>query len=576
MVSLNRGKQRRLRFLTLCFFSSLILLIVQTVMNVKDVNDGWILEGIWPYFLLFALSYGGIVGFSPNLKLIAIASGIYISAINLLPNAKYVFIYGYHDPLLHYASIRETTILGHAVGMGPYATQYGGTPGMHIMTSMLSTATGMDTNIAMKTFIIAAPFVIPLMIYMVATRISLPLGLAKATIASVAIIFPVTYTYYGASVIYPVYVLFVYSFLLVAILEGSSRSRVAITILLGVTILGSHDVTSLVLLVYMLSFLFATRTPAKLRDMVSVHLSLPLMLLFVVMIAGHFLFSSLENFARFLSLGSELLSKLLLGQGPAALSQYEALYTLSRLDIIRVFLARYGKDIFSILLISLAPLAYLKLPLSRKSRVFYKSLVLPIFFAATMFIGLLFLRPAVHREFYIYSFLPFLGGLSVYYLFYLKPRFKKTLILLSICAFAALSCLATYPLQPLIPTVSTMQSTYYVYDMRAVNTIYDRSLISFVSTHNDRLLVWADGIMVTEIYGLTSLSFLSLLEGNPNKSHILLISHTEHAHAIPSGRNALANEMYLQQCMQNASILYNNGFSYAFLNASTITGRNQR
>ena len=560
---------RWIRVMVICFFICLALLIGKILTGIKDINDSWILEDVLPYFLLLALLYSTLVFFSSDLKLIAILTGIYLITINLIPNLKYVFIYGYNDPLIHYGSIQHTTLLGYASGIGAYATQYEAAPGMHILVSLLSTITGMNTLVAMKTFLVATPFAIPLAIYFVAKRISLPLGLAKATLAFVAIASPVTYTYFGASAIYPVYVLFLYMLLLVAACRRMSRPEILVAIMLELGVLISHDITSLFLLVYLFSFVAISKMGRLLRILKAPRRLTILIFGFIIIILAHFtLSSSISNFARIISLVEELYSS----RGLVALSQYKTFYRLNFLEQIMIFFVRFGRDMFSILLVFFAPLAYFKLNLDNTLRRFYKSLVLPLILATTIFLLLLFLRSIVHREFYIYSILPFLGGLSILYLYrLLSKRFKKAVIVFSICGFVILSCLIVYPLQPLVPKVKTSEGiSYYVLDLRLVNTVFDRSIISFVSTYNQRLHVWADAIMVSQIYALTNSSFYSLLNNNPSKSSILLVSHTDYTHTVPSGVDALDREIYLQVCVQQANTLYNNGYSYAFLNFSTI------
>lgn len=557
------------------FFAVVLALIVQVLLNVKDVSDGWILDGLLWHFVLLTLAYSLIVAFSRNIKLIAVITAVYLTALNLIPNLKYVFIYGYHDPLYHYGSIRATTMLGHVSGVGSYASQYEGTPGMHIFVSVLSVATGMNTTVAMKTFLAFAPFVIPLAMYLVMRRASFPSALAKATFASLAIISPVTYTFFGGSATYSLYVLFIYLFLLLALSNRVTRRQFAIVAVVGMAIFISHDITSFFLLVYLLSLLFVSRSPKKLKDWLSVDISKLLILAFAVTIFAHFTLSqSLSNFASILSLAEEALSRFLLGRGLVAFSQYEGFYTLNSMGKVAVFFARFGKDLVSLSLVSLAPLAYLKLRLPERLRKFYRSLVLPLSLAVVIYLGLLFLRPVVHREFYMYSFLPFLGGLAVFYLFcVISPKSKKAILCSSIVAFSALSLVTAYPLQPLIPIITTEGGTYYALDMRTVNTVFDRSLISFVSTYDYKLYVWADDIAVTQIYGLTNTSFHSLIVGNPNKANIMLVSHTERSHSIASGRGASNIDIYLLQSLQQNGVFYTNGFSYAFLNMSTITSR---
>ena len=181
----NKSRSHTSKLLASSFFIALFLLILQISANTTDTNDGWILEGLVPSFLLLTLVYSIIVGFSSDLKLIAIISAIYLVAINMIPNLKYAFIYGYHDPLNHYGSIKETIALGNVSELGIYEEQYAATPGMHILVSELSIITGSSALTAMKLFLILRPLILPLAVYFVVKKLDVSNGLAKAIIAAV-------------------------------------------------------------------------------------------------------------------------------------------------------------------------------------------------------------------------------------------------------------------------------------------------------------------------------------------------------------------------------------------------------
>jgi hypothetical protein len=53
-------KRHPTRILVLSFLATLLLLILQTVLNMKDINDTWILEGILPLFVFFTILYVAI------------------------------------------------------------------------------------------------------------------------------------------------------------------------------------------------------------------------------------------------------------------------------------------------------------------------------------------------------------------------------------------------------------------------------------------------------------------------------------------------------------------------------------
>lgn len=131
-----------------------------------------------------------------------------------------------------------------------------------------------------------------------------------------------------------------------------------------------------------------------------------------------------------------------------------------------------------------------------------------------------------------------------------------------------MSIIQLYPCQPLIPQLSTEYGSYYIGDWRQVNTAYTRSMIYFAANHGLKLNIWADDITRWQIYGLASPAFQSRLSWHITSAAIVLLTHAGNAHVIPSARNAIAHERYLQNALRSNSIIYANGESYILFNAT--------
>jgi hypothetical protein len=239
-----------------------------------------------------------------------------------------------------------------------------------------------------------------------------------------------------------------------------------------------------------------------------------------------------------------------------------------------VLAVRFAKNAILIFLSILAPLAIWRLKLdSNDLKRFYSKLAILTVFALLFFILPLFVRPLVSRGLiYLSAFSPFLAGITIFWFIYSKRHFENTILAVIVFSLISISIIQIYPCQPLIPHVSTEYGNYYVADWRQVSTIYTQSMIYFVATYNSRLNVWADDITRWEIYGLTSPTFQSLLTWHPSSSPLVLLSHAGDAHVIPSARDAVAHEQYLQNASRENSVIYNSGKSLILFNATIQTG----
>ncbi|MGD0494739.1 MAG: hypothetical protein ABSB28_01705 [Candidatus Bathyarchaeia archaeon] len=528
------------------------------------------MEGLVPYFILVTLTYSAIVSYSSNMKLIALISGFYLVALNVIPTLKYVFVYGYHDPLDHFGSIQQTIAAGHMSEVGVYSEQYGAAPGLHLLVSELSMVTGSNALFAFKLFLVVSPFILPLVVYLVMKRLDAPNGLVKAALFASVITAPVTYIYTGTTSVYPLYEMFICFCLLFFSFGPRSRSEFVTAFVIGVGIVVSHDSTSFFLLVIVSStmlFIILARRIGIFKRIPN--LSILFAMSFGTLVLAHFTFtSSTGNLTRLLSLMDQMIVRTLFGHQLAAVSYYQGFFSLGLIDRIKIFLITYGNVAILLLLVAAAPFALYKLRRANvKLRGFYYNMIFPALLAFLSFALYLFVSGAPDRGLiYFAAFAPFLAGLTIYYLFFSRRyRFDNLVVTIVVFSLICACVLSTFPVQPLMPTVSTTQGSYYAYDLRQVNTVYDRSLVLFVSAHNSSLSIWTDDILRDLTLALTNSDFQSLLTSNPEKAALLLLSVS---HAIPSGRNAFSNEQYIQNASLQDDILYSNGLSFAMLNTS--------
>jgi hypothetical protein len=558
------------------FFALSALLVAQAIANVKDINDSWILEGLFPIFVLLTIIYVVVVSFSPDLRLTAFLTSAYLVICNLIPQLKYAFVYGFFDPLAHFQYIRELTNTGYVPSTGYYAAQYETAAGSHILVSELSIVTGLDPLIAYKFFLAFSPFIIPLAIYLVCEKLGLPKGLSKVTIMSTIVAFPVLYKFTGRFAIFPMFALFSYLLPLLFCLKGNTRSLLIAIILVGIRIILSHDVTSFFLVVSMLLLLIFQSLRRLKTSPVLFERSIvfPVLALSIIGLA-HLIFMSNFNMVTIVSLARDSIEALFAGKSPGAIEYYSGFYGLSLADRVAVLLARIGRDAISIFFSILAPIAMLRIKLREDSvRKYYSSIAIPAFLALLIFFLTQLIRHSIVDRGLVYfaAFSPFFIGITIYWLVQSRGyRFRNVVLAAVMLSLIFVSLVQFYPCQPLLPKISTGTESYYATDLRTANTIYDRSVIYFIDRYDSRLTIAADPMTIFLIYSLSKPSIIALVtQENPIqediKAQLIIAAFDENAHIIPSGREALIYFQGVRNATESNSLIYMNGKSCLLLN----------
>lgn len=565
-----RPSEFKSKFTSMLFLGSFIALIVGTLLNRTDITDSWILAGILPYFFIFTLTYSLAVGYAKRLSPVAVFTAIFSVMIASIPNLKYSFIYGYHDPLYHYAFIRETVASGHVSTVGVYATQYGAAPGMHIVVSILSILTGFDVAVAMKVFLSICPAIIPVCVYFIVRRLSISTELGKTIIASAIVATPEIYAYFGTSAIYAMYFLFIYLLLILIVSKRNSPSEFVLITILGFAIVISHDITTFHLLAFVIFSLLIIAFGSNSKMAQSLRKLSVFFLLFIVMVFAHYLFTvSIGNFSQILDLIAAFFSRLLEGENPAVIN-YAGFFQLGLFDRATLLFLRYGQLGLLFILTVLSLIAYYKSKktLSSDAKNFYSILRLPLVIFGTILAALLFIRPATYRTFYVFSLLPFLIGSSIFF-FARSKRFTKIIFTIVLSILILLTMSNIYPYQPLAPTISK-SSQYYALDMRQVNSIYAQSVISFTALNDLNIRFWTDNICQNQINAWTNSSFQNLLSYSREKSPMAIIFLTGSARSVPSGYDAEQNDQKVFASLHEDTVLFTNGKSFLVLNASIV------
>lgn len=564
------------RIAVLSFFAVLFVTLGQSVLNMKDTNDTWILEGILPFFLLLTFLFVLIAVYSSDVGLVTILTSVYIVAINLIPQLKYFFVYGTFDPLVHYQFIQDMVRLGFVPSTDFYSVQYASSAGSHILVSELSILPGFDVLIAYKLFLAISPCIIPLAIYVAYKRLNMSTDLAKIILVSSVISSPVLYVFTGRAAIFPLYFLFICLALLTVCIKSHSRASWVIVTLIGIRIIISHDVTTFFLLAVLFSLLILQLFNKPFKPSFGSKRSFTFLgMTFLALGFAHFIFTSNSNLVTLISLFRNLVESLLMERPPGAITYYAGFYQLSFLDRFSVLVVRLGRDIISLSLSILAPLALYRMKLNINVRKFYYALFIPATIALIIFITSQFTRSNfVDRGLgYFAAFSPFLVGITIYWLTRSKHQRLRNIIL-SVLMFSLIlvSFLEFYPCQPLVPKVSSNSVSYYVMDLREANTIYQRYMLYFLNAYDNQSSVTTDVVTRFLMYALSNPTINAMVVGgNPldprTTAQLILVSLDINAHPIVSGTEAIQYFQDVANATMNRSIIYTNGKSCILLNS---------
>jgi hypothetical protein len=569
-------REHRTRILVLSFLATLFLLIFQTVLNTKDINDTWILEGILPLFMFFTILYVAIATLSRSLELVTAITSIYVGTMNLIPQLKYTFLYGFFDPLYHYQFIRELAFLGRIPpAAGSYTTQYGPTPGSQVTVAAWSVLSGMSPLMAYKAFLAVTPVLIPLAVYVVLKKTQAPVGLSKIIVASTAITLPVLYVFTGRTAVLSLYLLFtLLSFVLLSV-KKVTRSGFIMTLSIGVAVVLSHDVTSFFLVVTMIILLIMQRLMRSRSISANSRRSFTyLILAFVTIASAHFVFMSSYNMTTIIDMVRSSVSSLFARRTPGAIGYYSGFYRLDLLGQIVVFVVRIGRYALSILLLAVSPVAIYRIVRKNDAlKRYYQTLAIPTVVALLVFVMTQFTRSnLVDRGLiYIAALSPFFAGITIYWVVRSSRRFSNIITALVLFGLLSASLIQFYPCQPLIPKIYDNGVGYYAMDLRSANTIYQRSMVKFVSLYDTNSTMATDPITTGLIYALTEPSTQVLLTGeNPLetgiRAQLILASLDANAHPIVSGAQAVEYFRGVANLTNTRSMIYANGKSCILLN----------
>jgi hypothetical protein len=250
---------------------------------------------------------------------------------------------------------------------------------------------------------------------------------------------------------------------------------------------------------------------------------------------------------------------------------YSGFFKLGLLDRVKVLTVELGRDLVvgSISLLSIPVVLKLK-PEKKELRRFYYLLFLFSLLPATAFlVSAGGINIKYRFWFYLVPFTPFFVGLTLWSIagrINFSRTSKRLLATILVFSLICIFMLETYPPQTLIPKVTTEFGERYVKNYQTYISLSERSLISFVVKHDSKLKINATGTTLWVMYGLTEISFQSLLlesdKGTivPSSQPILiLISSADFFY--PFG---VESERSFVKALQTENVIYTNGESFCF------------
>ena len=499
LIFLNRAGITKI-----CLIATCIVIIVSTLTISRDYQDSWILEGIEIPYLLFvgALSAAFLSENRPSvLVILAILS---LFTFLLIPNLKYVWFQGgWIDQHNQYALANNVLDTGHvAPASNAPDVAYVGTPLFHVVFSVLSIVLGAPLLISFKYLPVLFSSIYPLSTYMLLKRLSfLKSKAAKYVLFVSAVpINPGRYTVTGG--MFGSVITFLALAALVATFEENDRRYWSIFILLVSALAASHSVTSIILCVCVLGIVLCQRVRPNLGLRTSTVLALISISLAWLTLPAY---RTLNMITRQLFVGVPQ------GLTPGSEHIPPRFFTLAQVNVfeaIKTWLVFYGADSALLILICISIVVALRM-LKRSDTVLRFLVAFAGITLALLPIGIVLGLGPVRLLYFTRILFPIFFGIFV--LAFIKQKvWIHALIVLTLIALATVEL---YACQPLIPSANVISnelpSNEPIVYVNAVNTIYQRQMISFARIHIVGLIA-CDSTTANQIVGLTDLNFSSL------------------------------------------------------------------
>lgn len=553
------------------------------VFSVQSRYEAWILEGILlPTVVFVFLSLLAEI-FARNIKELVIVAAFFLVAMNSIPGLRYELFYGCFDTPAHYRFTEQVVSLGHVPEDEFLSGSYGGNPAMHIFMACFSIMSGISVNEVFRLVIPALMGLAPLITYFATKNV---LDDASQRYAVVASALPVIRGYVITGTVLSV---IPYSLLIGVLLKHIStrtktRTLFLIFAVLSLVLVASHTVTPLFvssLLIGMLPiFSFFKAIKKKPSGLPSVSGLIVLCSLNVVL-----LWTWWTNMSPFyVNMFTDLLISLFEPATSVVPMRFYEVALLPQLQLLIVFhIANAVIGMLSVSGLSVFLRKAGKDELSREARTFYENVIaILVFVTVLLLIQLVSDFGAIEYSRIVVYSIPLcalLGGLTLQHLEKALTTIRavriRKLAFASLLFILALSCLVQFfPYQPLVPRANVLSESLpgdeYIIDLVAVNTVYQKEMISFAEKHSEHGRIASDGATRYQIHGFSSSSLFSrhiwfsplISDPDRNLEWDLFLLHTSKAGPFQEGPEDRTEGKIFDLRLKAGNLVYENGESF--------------
>jgi hypothetical protein len=571
------------KLLRIVLITVIIVLLADAVALNRDYQDSWVLEGLEIPFIVFVVIYLTYSFFEDKLFWVIIFALVARFVFLIIPNLKYTWFQGVNfDQQYHFRMIQDIYNTGHV----PAVYSYSGTPGMHILFGAFSITTGSSVVFTFKYLPVMCWVFFPLITYCIVRLVTprKPLLVKYAVLVSSIPVEPtLSLLLVGATFGTLFAILFFSHFTRALILKA--RGYACLAVISAFVLVSSHSYSMTILVAGLVMAYLASKSEFvkdKLRIPKFGRLHSDFLLLLIVLAAAWLMFVASTNF-QIASTMLESWSNAILGAKPTGQSFTDINYSFFGLTLtnqLRVITVYYGGTLLLLLL------GFLGILVAR--RVFRSSRILNFTSAAILSVWLLFVLQIAltgtraglfeyGRLFdFSYIFAPIFVGVLLYYV---HERLHSSKLNFFLCLLLiALATLEVYGCQPLLPIASSVRSglpsdEYIVY-VGEVNSIYQRSMVSYTYDYVRTGMIACDYTTMQQILGMTDYNYSQThLWGyypfDPKAQRRLEAGNFDYflIHILgKSGWLAVSPETETQNfvvsAVNNSSVIYSNGQSF--------------
>ena len=489
-------------------------------LNLRSYQDSWILEDVFIATIVYILTFSIVVVTIDDNRIVALVCVIFMVVLNAIPSLKYQFFYGCYDSVAHYGFVKDLLSLGFVPETGFYAPVYSDFPGRHILIGVLSLVLGIPAVTSIKLVASTIFCIIPLMTYFVTNRV-FERNIQKYIIIASGLPL-MSYALVGTTFALPLFFSFLCLLFRRNIVNKNRRKYTLALMIFALGLLFSHAVTTvvLILLLGIVSLLIQSIDFVKRyshHSLVSMYIGagslLTVSFMAWLMFKADFVAHIFIQSAQRIFLG-EIIKK------PIPTRLFEIPLSAQ----LRVFALRHLKDAI-IIVLAFAGLLVLLKTFKRENESTFEDFYLPLLCFLSVTLLLLAFQLVIgfgaieygRLVKYAMVFTPFLVGLFLWQLnrsSKIRIRAKPIITASVLFMCISLSLIQIFKYQPLVPRADVLSEDLpqnaYIFDFRAVNTIYQEKMISFAErfSSNDSSIT-SDTTTRWQIYGFANESFSS-------------------------------------------------------------------